>query len=189
MAKGKIACLLAAGFEDSEFKVPADRLKEAGYEVLVIGLKKGEELKGYKGKVTVKAEASIDDVKAEDFQGLLIPGGHSPDQLRIDDRMVDFVRKFDATHRPLAAVCHGPQLLITAGLVKGRTLTAWPTIRVDLGYAGANVVDKEVVVDDNWITSRKPEDLEAFSKKFVEELGEESDRAGKPMKDAARPSA
>ena len=189
MAKGKIACLLAQGYEDSEFKVPADRLKEAGYEVVVIGLKKGEELKGYKGKVTVKTDAAINEVKPEEFQGLLIPGGHSPDQLRIDERVVNFVRKFDELHLPLAAVCHGPQLLLTAGLVKGRTLTAWPTVRVDLGYAGANLLDKEVVVDDNWITSRKPEDLKAFSEKFLEELGEEEGRAGQSKKQSPQPNA
>jgi len=169
---GKIACLLATGFEDSEFDVPRQRLEQAGYRVEVIGAKVGEELKGYKGKVTTRVERAIDDVKPEDYEGLLIPGGHSPDTLRADERFVSFVRAFDQTKRPLAAVCHGPQLLITAGLVKGRTLTAWQTIQEDLRQIGAQVQDEQVVVDDNWITSRKPADLEAFSDKLLEELHE-----------------
>ncbi len=110
--------------------------------------------------------------------GLLIPGGYSPDKLRADDRFVQFVRDFDATKRPLAAVCHGPQLLLTAELVQGRTLTAWKTVQGDLRQAGAHVRDQEVVVDDNWITSRKPDDLEAFSAKLIEELGELEERTG-----------
>ena len=169
---GKIACLLANGFEDSEFDVPRQRLEEAGYQVEVIGTKAGERLQGYKGKVTTRVERAIDDVKPDHYEGLLIPGGHSPDMLRADERFVTFVRAFDQTKRPLAAVCHGPQLLITAGLVKGRTLTAWPTIQEDLRQIGAQVRDEQVVVDDNWITSRKPADLEAFSDKMIEELRE-----------------
>ena len=88
------------------------------------------------------------------------------------------MKEFDATKRPLAAVCHGPQLLLTAELVQGRTLTAWKTIQGDLRQAGAHVQDQEVVVDDNWITSRKPDDLEAFSAKLIEELGEQEERTG-----------
>ncbi len=188
MANKKIACLLAPGFEDSEYKVPVDRLKSEGYEVVVIGMKAGEELAGYKGKEKTKANLSIDEAHVEDFAGLLIPGGHSPDRLRGDKRFVEFVRAFDKTGRPLAAVCHGPQLLMTAGLVKGRTLTAWLTVQDDLKYAGANVVDQQVVVDDNWITSRKPDDLKAFSDKMVEELREEETRSdGRGAKDPARP--
>ncbi len=169
---GKIACLLASGFEDSEFDVPRQRLEQAGYQVEVIGAKVADELKGDKGRVTATVERSIDEAKPEDYEGLLLPGGHSPDTLRADQRFVDFVRAFDQTKRPLAAVCHGPQLLITAGLVKGRTLTAWSTIQEDLRQIGARVEDEPVVVDDNWITSRKPGDLDAFSDKVIEELRE-----------------
>jgi protease I len=117
-------------------------------------------------------DLSIDEADVDSYEGLLIPGGHSPDYLRADDRFVEFVRAFDATGRPLAAVCHGPQLLLTAELQAGRTLTAWKTIQGDLRQAGANVVDRDVVVDDNWITSRKPDDLHAFTSKFIERLGE-----------------
>ena len=124
MAK-KVAILLGQGFEDSELKVPYDRLKAEGFEVDIIGREAGEELKGDKGKVTVKATRSIDGARPPDYDALVIPGGYSPDKLRADERFVRFVQEFDATEKPLAAVCHGPQLLITAGLVKGRTLTAW----------------------------------------------------------------
>jgi len=182
--RGKIACLLASGFEDSEFDTPRQRLQKAGYQVEVIGAKAGEELKGYKGKITTRVDRAIDDVKPEDYEGLLIPGGHSPDTLRADQRFVDFVRTFDQTKRPLAAVCHGPQLLIAAGLVKGRTLTAWQTIQDDLRQIGAQVQDEPVVVDDNWITSRKPADLEAFSDKMIEELRELEGRGLWPQTDS-----
>ena len=179
----RIACVLGQGFEDSEFRVPYDRLKEEGYQVDVIGVKAGEELKGYKGKEKVKVEKSIDQVKAEDYDALLIPGGQSPDHLRADRRMVEFVKKFDQAGKPIAAVCHGPQLLIAAHLVKGRTLTAWQTIQDDLRQIGATVKDEPVVRDRNWITSRKPDDLEQFSDAIVESLessGEERAQTGRP---------
>jgi len=166
----KIACVLGQGFEDSEFRLPYDRLKAEGYQVDVIGVKAGDELKGYKGKEKVTAEKSIDQVKPEEYDALLIPGGQSPDHLRVDKRMVDFVRGFDAAGKLIAAVCHGPQLLIAAHLVKGRTLTAWQTIQDDLRQIGATVKDEPVVRDRNWITSRKPDDLPAFSAAIVEEL-------------------
>ena len=121
---------------------------------------------------TVLSDRSIDDADPASYEGLLIPGGYSPDKLRADDRFVEFVKQFDVTGRPLAAVCHGPQLLLSAELQRGRTLTAWKTVQGDLRQAGAEVKDEAVVVDDNWITSRKPDDLEAFSAKFLEELGE-----------------
>ena len=166
----KIACVLGQGFEDSEFRAPYDRLKQEGYQVDVIGLKAGEELKGYKGKETVKADKAIGDVRADDYDALLIPGGQSPDHLRIDKRMVDFVRQFEQAGKLIAAVCHGPQLLMAAHLVKGRTLTAWATVQDDLAQMGATVKDEAVVRDRNWITSRKPEDLKEFSEAIVERL-------------------
>jgi len=170
MAQGRIACLLGPGFEDSEFRLPYDALKNAGYQVDIISMKAGTELKGYKGKETVKSEKGIDEVRPDDYQAILIPGGHSPDQIRKDKKIVEFVKRFDASKRPLAAVCHGPQVLLTARLVRGRTLTAWETVQGDLEQAGANVKDQEVVVDQNWITSRKPEDLKAFSDALLNAL-------------------
>ena len=173
-----IACLLANGFEDSEFRIPYDRLREAGYRVDVIGDEKGAKLKGDKGKESITTDSAIGSVKPADYEGLLIPGGHSPDQLRADERFVSFVKDFNKTGRPIAAVCHGPQLLMAAELVKGRTLTAWSTIQRDLRQMGAKVEDKPVVVDNNWITSRKPADLEACSSKFIEELSALEQRHG-----------
>lgn len=172
MAQGKkVACLLATGYEDSEFRVPYERLTQAGYQVDVIGVEAGKELKGYKGKDSVKATHGIDQVKPGDYAALLIPGGHSPDQLRGDARFVKFVQEFDALKRPLAAVCHGPQLLMAAHLVKGRTLTAWKTVRGDLEMIpDVHVKDEAVVRDANWITSRKPDDLPMFSDALVQAL-------------------
>ena len=116
---------------------------------------------------------AIDEVKPQDYQALLIPGGQSPDHLRADPRVVQFVKAFDALKRPIAAVCHGPQLLLSARLVKGRTLTAWKTVQDDLEQAGAKVLDQPVVIDQNWITSRKPEDLEKFSEALIQALQKE----------------
>lgn len=184
--KGRVACLLGDGFEDSEFRVPYDRLQAAGYKVEIIGADVGKELKGKSGKETVKVEKSIADARPEDYQALLIPGGHSPDHIRADARFVEFTRRFNDLKRPLAAVCHGPQLLMTAGLVKGRTLTAWQTVQDDLRLAGARVLDEPVVTEGWWITSRKPDDLPQFSDAIIQalETGIQGDQwlreAGKP---------
>jgi protease I len=176
MAKAKVACLLGQGFEDSEFRIPYDRLREADCEVEIIGTRAGEELRGYKGKETVKADRAIDEVRPDAYDALLIPGGMSPDHLRADQRFVDFVKRFDATGRTLAAVCHGPQLLISAGLVRGRNMTAWKTIQEDLRQIGAKVTDRPVVTDRNWITSRQPSDLEEFSGAVLRALSGEQEK-------------
>ena len=186
---GRIACLLAEGFEDSEFRIPYDRLRQAGYLVEIIGTSAGQKLEGEKKRETAQTDFGIDEVQVEDYQGLLIPGGYSPDKLRADRRFVDFVKAFDRTGRPLAAVCHGPQLLLAAELQRGRTLTAWKTVQSDLRQAGANVVDQEVVVDGNWITSRKPDALEAFSAKFIAELGDRARRGGERLGEGAPTSS
>ncbi len=168
--KIKIACLLAKDFEDSEFRVPYDRLGKAGFDVDVISAHANEELVGKQGSERIETDKAIDQVKPDQYDALLIPGGYSPDKLRADERFVDFVRKFDALKRPIAAVCHGPQLLMAAGLVKGRTLTAWKTVQGDLKLVGAIVKDEPVVRDGNWITSRQPGDLEKFAEAFVQTL-------------------
>jgi protease I len=172
----KVGFVVGQGFEDSELRVPFDRVREAGLAVEVIGARAGEELKGYRGRETFVADRGIDEVRADDYAALVIPGGHSPDHLRADHRFVQLVKDFDATGRPLAAVCHGPQLLITAGLVRGRTLTAWKTIQEDLRQIGADVKDEPVVIDDNWITSRQPADLETFSLAILSALDAEEAR-------------
>jgi protease I len=156
----RIAALVGPGFEDSEFRVPFDRFRKAGHEVTVVGIKKGETLAGDKGHERTQVELAVTDARAEQFDALFVPGGHSPDFLRADDRAVEFVRSFG--DKPIFAICHGPQLLITADMTRDRNMTAWKTIQVDLRNAGAKVVDKEVVVDRNLVTSRKPDDLDAF---------------------------
>jgi protease I len=152
--------VLAEGFEDSEFKKPYDAFRDAGHEVVVIGKNKGDKIEGKNGKEKAKADLGIDDARPEDYQALFIPGGHSPDMLRAEPKFVEFVKAF--ADRPILAICHGPQLLITAEMVEGRRMTAWKTVQVDLENAGADVVDEEVVVDDNLVTSRKPDDIPAF---------------------------
>lgn len=172
-----IAFLLAPMFEDAEFRVPYDRLRAAGYPIEIIGTEAGEELKGVKGKETVKVDKAIDQAKPADYAALVIPGGFSPDKLRADKRFVEFVKAFDAQGRPLAAICHGPQLLEAAHLVRGRTLTAWATVQDDLRQMGAEVRDEAVVTDRNWITSRKPEDAEKFSAAILDALQRDAARA------------
>lgn len=170
-SRARVACVLSDGFEDSEFRIPYDRMRGAGYQVDVIGAKAGQRIAGKNGIEKISADKGIGEVRPEDYQALFIPGGYSPDHLRLDPRFVEFARAFDQQHKTVAAVCHGPQLLMTAGLVKGRTLTAWPTVQEDLRQVGAQVKDEPVVVDDNWITSRKPDDLAEFSDAVVQRLG------------------
>jgi protease I len=169
----RIACVLAEGFEDSEFKKPYDAFRDAGHEVVVIGAKKGDKIEGKKGKEKTKADLGIDEARREDFQALFIPGGHSPDMLRADPRFVEFVKMFE--DKPILAICHGPQLLMTADLVEGRHMTAWKTVQQDLECAGADVVDEEVVVDGNLVTSRQPDDIPAFIERSLEVLREGAD--------------
>jgi protease I len=158
----KIASVLGPGFEDSEFKDPYDAFRNAGHEVTVVGLEAGAELQGSKGKVKATVDKSFQDVKPDQFDALLIPGGGSPDKLRAHDEAVSFVKAFMKANKPTFAICHGPQLLLTADEYKGHKMTAWKTVLGDLKKAGANVVDQEVVVDRNLVTSRQPSDIPAF---------------------------
>lgn len=167
----KIAVLLAAGFEDSEFTVPYERLTRAGHAVTVFGTQAGCVVKGKRGEASAMVEKTADQIDPAHFDALVIPGGYSPDHLRTDANVVNFVRRFAETGKLIAAVCHGPQLLIEAEVVRGRTLTSWPSVRKDLENAGARWVDREVVEDGNLITSRKPQDLEAFSEAIMRRLG------------------
>ena len=166
----RVACVLDVDYEDSEFKQPYDAFKQAGHQVTIVGLEPGKELKGKKGTVTTKAETGIDQVRADQFDALFIPGGYSPDHLRANPKMVAFTKAFFDAQKPVFAICHGPQLLITARVVKGRKLTAWQTIQDDLQQVGANVVDQEVVVDKNLVTSRKPSDIPAFIRESLKLL-------------------
>lgn len=177
----RVACLIDDEFEDSEFRVPYDRLKRAGADVELIGFQAGKDLTGHKGDECVRVERAIDTSDPTNYQALFIPGGYSPDHLRADERFLDFVRAFDQQKKPIAAICHGAQLLLSAGLVEGRTLTAWKTVQRDLAMAGAYVRDEPVVRDRNWITSREPGDLEPFCGALVDAVfGETTRQAPSP---------
>ena len=165
-----VAFLLADKFEDSEFRVPYDRLQGAGHEITVIGIEAGKEVEGKQGKETFTPEATPDQVNASDFDALVIPGGYAPDKLRMDEGVVKFVKEISGSDKPVAAICHAGWLLAEADLVNGRTVTSYPSIRTDLVNAGAEWVDEEVVVDGNLITSRDPDDLDAFCSAIIEAL-------------------
>lgn len=166
-----VAILVGPDFEDSEYTQPRACLEEAGHSVTVIGREAGEELQGKQGDDVALVDAHVNEVDVEALDALVIPGGFGPDQLRTDGDVVDFVRAFGETEKPIAAVCHGPQLLIEAELVKGRRLTSWGSVRTDLQNAGAQWVDEEVVEDGPLITSRQPDDLPAFSSTLLARLG------------------
>jgi protease I len=158
----KIAMPVGEGFEDSELSEPCARLKNVGHEIVTIGVERGERIWGKRGETMATIDAIPDDVDPSQFDALVIPGGHSPDALRLNQSIVSFVRRFSESGKLVAAICHGPQLLIEADAVAGRELTSWPSIRKDLENADARWVDREVVEDGNLITSRGPEDLDAF---------------------------
>lgn len=166
----RIAFIVDEMFEDSEFRVPYDRLRKEGHEVVIIGRAAGDEIRGKKGKETIKPERSISEVSPDDFDALVIPGGYSPDKLRMDARMVALTRDIYKAGKPLAAVCHAPWMLVEADIARGRTVTSWPSIKTDLVNAGARWVDRELVEDGNLITSRKPDDLPVFSEAIVRQL-------------------
>jgi protease I len=169
-AMANVALVLADDFEDSEFRIPYDRLVAAGHQVAILGKKKGELVKGKKGKESATIEAATRERRPSEFDALVIPGGYSPDQLRTDENVVIFVQEIARAGKPVAAVCHGPSLLIEASVVRGKKVTSWPSIRTDLENAGAHWLDLEVVQDGALITSRKPDDLEAFSSALLKAL-------------------
>lgn len=166
----KVAFIVGEMFEDSEFRGPYDQVRGAGHEAVIIGLEAGKEIKGKKGQVTLRTDRGVEDVDPGDFDALVIPGGYSPDQLRTDRRVVHLVRELFTTGQPVAAICHAGSLLIEADVVDGRTLTSWPSIKTDLINAGARWVDEEVVEDGNLITSRRPDDVAAFSAALLRQL-------------------
>lgn len=164
----KIAVLITDEFEDSEFTSPADAYKQAGFEVVTIEEEAGKTVTGKQGEAQVKIDRAIDDVSPAEFDALLLPGGHSPDSLRGDDRFVAFTKEFVASGKPIFAICHGPQLLISANGVRGRKMTCVKAIAIDLRNAGADFYDEEVIVDDDrLVTSRTPDDLPAFNRESL----------------------
>ena len=166
----KVAFILDEMFEDSEFRVPYDRVKEAGHEPVLVGLERGKSVKGKKGEETITIERAADEVSPDEFDALVIPGGYSPDKIRTNAKMVSLTRALFDAGKPVAAICHAGWMLAEADVVRGKTVTSWPSIKTDLLNAGANWVDQEVAEDANLITSRKPDDLEAFSKALLAQV-------------------
>lgn len=170
----KVAFIVDEMYEDSEFRVPYERLREAGHETAIVGLEAGKTIKGKKGKDTLTTDVAVGDVAPDEFDALVIPGGYSPDKIRLDRGMVAFTKKIAEADKPVAAICHAGWMLAEADLVRGKTVTSWPSIKTDLINAGANWVDQEVSEDGNLITSRKPDDLEAFTKTLLAQIEQRS---------------
>ncbi len=164
----KVAVVLAKNFEDVEATSPIEALEQAGAEITVIGIEKGP-VEGKKG-TTIETTATFDEVSPDDFDMLLIPGGGSPENLRIHDGAVSFTREFMNSGKPVGAICHGPQLLISAKVLSGRRLTAVNKIRDDIVNAGGLYVDQPLMEDGNLITSRIPDDLPVFNEALAKAI-------------------
>ena len=171
----RVAILATDGFEQSELLLPKKALEDAGAQTTIVSLKSGE-IKGWSQQnwgQTVPVEMTVDQANAEDFDALMLPGGvMNPDKLRMNDDAVQFARDFVDSGKPVGAICHGPWLLVEADVLEGKTLTSWPSLETDIENAGGNWVDEEVVVDNGIVTSRKPDDIPAFSQKLIEEIAE-----------------
>jgi protease I len=171
----RIAILATEGVEQSELEEPREALDQAGAETDLISPQSGE-IHAWDGDDfgdTFEVDVRLEDANANDYDGLLLPGGvMNPDKLRMEPKAVEFVRAFFEAGKPVAAICHGPQLLIEAEVVRGRKMTSYPSVKKDLMNAGANWVDEEVVVDNGLVTSRKPDDIPAFNAKMIEEFVE-----------------
>jgi protease I len=171
----RFAILATNGFEQSELEEPKKALEAAGARADVVSLNQGQ-IRGWQHTDwgnSVAVDVPIERADSDDYDGLVLPGGViNPDKLRMDPEAIDFVRAFVEAGKPIAAICHGPWTLINAGGVRGRKMTSWPSLQVDLENAGAHWVDQQVVVDQGLVTSRKPDDLPAFNRKMIEEFAE-----------------
>jgi protease I len=167
----RVAILVADGFEQVEMTEPREALQKAGAKTFLVSPAK-EEVKGWEFKEwgdTFPVDVPLDRAKADDYDALLLPGGvMNPDTLRMIPQAVAFIREFFVTGKPVASICHGPWTLIDAGVVAGKTMTSWPSVKTDLKNAGARWVDEEAVVDGNLITSRKPDDIPEFNRRMID---------------------
>ena len=171
----RIAFLATDGVEESELSRPWEAVKSAGAEPVLVSIRSGDiqAIKHSEKTQKFPVDQLVAEVKAEDFDGLVLPGGvANPDALRVDSDAVNFVKDFFDQGKPVAAICHGPWTLVEADVLKGRTLTSWPSLKTDIINAGGDWVDEEVHVDNGLVTSRKPDDLDAFCAKAIEEFGE-----------------
>ncbi|SFP62179.1 type 1 glutamine amidotransferase domain-containing protein [Parafilimonas terrae] len=171
----KVAILTETGFEEVELTSPKKALEAAGAEVHIVSPQK-QKVKAWNHdhwSIELNVDRQVDDVKEEDYDALVLPGGvMNPDKLRTSKKAVEFTKNFIESGKPVAAICHGPQTLIETDLLDGRTLTSYPSLKTDIENAGADWVDREVVVDNGLVTSRSPDDLPAFNKKMIEEIHE-----------------
>ncbi|MFW6150212.1 MAG: type 1 glutamine amidotransferase domain-containing protein [Chloroflexota bacterium] len=167
----KVAVLAEEDFEDSELTEPLEAMKQAGAQVTIVGSGSKKSYHGKKEKTAVDVDVTADSVQGDEFDAVIVPGGYAPDKMRLHPPMVEFVRKAHQEGKLIAAICHGPQLLISADIVRGRRMTSWPSVAVDLKNAGVNWVDEPVVQDGNLITSRKPADLKQFNEAIIKFLG------------------
>ena len=166
----RVAMLVEEEFEDRELTGPLDALRAAGAHVILVGPTAGAQFVGKRGDARVTSDVAAGAARMKDFDALVIPGGHAPDRMRLRHAMVDLARDAMNAGKPVAAICHGPQVLISANVLKGRTLTCWPSIAIDVKNAGGLYVDKPVVQDGNLITSRKPDDVPAFTEAIIRAL-------------------
>jgi protease I len=177
LAGKKVAILATDGFEQSELTEPRRKLMESGATAHVVAPHSGaiQGMQHHDKGEKVSVDKTLDEAKPEEYDALVLPGGvANPDALRTDEKAVGFVRAFFDARKPVAAICHGPWTLVEADVVRGRTLTSWPSLKTDIRNAGGTWVDEEVVVDQGLVSSRKPQDLDAFCKKMVEEIREGS---------------
>jgi len=173
--KKRIAILATDGFEESELKSPKEAMEKEGFTVEIVSEKEGKIKSWADGNWSdeYKVDKTLREVTANDYNALVVPGGViNPDKLRRNEDALKFVKDFFDQKKPVAAICHGPQILISAKVVEGRKMTSFSSIKDDLINAGANWVDKEVVVDQGFVTSRNPDDLPAFNSKLIEEIKE-----------------
>lgn len=172
----RVAILVENGFEDSEFQVPYTALKRTNAEVVVLGTRMNEEYKGKRGNVTIRPDSTTTEVLSDDFDAIVIPGGHAPDHIRTNDHAVSLVMNAIAQGKLVAAVCHGPQVLIEADQLRGKQATGYRAIRKDMQNAGATYIDEPVVVDGNLVTARRPGDLPMFTTMILSRLGLSMDK-------------
>lgn len=165
-----IAVIIDEWFEDSEYTEPVNVFKENGHQITHVGLEAGKTVKGKKKDTPVVIDKDLNNVSVDDFDALLIPGGFSPDKLRAHENAVRFTKDFVEKGKPVFSICHGPQLLITADVIRGRKITGWTSIVQDIKNAGAEFIDREVVEDGNIVSSRNPNDLPAFIKACLAKL-------------------
>lgn len=174
----RVACITGEGFEEAELVRPVAYLRDNGADVQIIGVRPADRTDGIQGcrhlqlGVKVAADRLVDEVRADEYHALLIPGGRSPDSLRLFPEAVAFVKAFTDAGKPVFAICHGPQLLISARALRNRTLTGWPSIAIDIENAGGGYVDRSVVREGNFVSSRKPDDIPDFNEAMRQALME-----------------